>query len=104
MAEVILEVTNQEFKSTQIWEGLFREASLTDLVANTFPMGVRDEARNQKRLLSLGDYLRIFANVIVLLFTDPETRALLKYAGSNATQYFENMGYGLFVGKKPTIG
>jgi arsenite methyltransferase len=101
MAEIIIEATSQEFKSPHIWESLFREAGLMDLVAKTYPMGMRAEAGNQKGLLSLGDYLRIFGKAFVLLFKDPEMRALLKYAGSNPKQYFEYMGYGLFVGRKP---
>lgn len=103
-AEVIIETTNQEFKSPQIWENLFRDAGLTDLVANTYPMGMRAEARNQKGLLSIGDYLRILGKMIVLLFKDADTRSFLKYAGSGPRQYFEYMGYGLFVGRKPATG
>jgi ubiquinone/menaquinone biosynthesis C-methylase UbiE len=101
MAEIIIETTNQEFKSQQIWENLFRDAGLIDLVAESYPIKMQDEARNQKGLLSLGDYLRIFGKVIVLLFKDAETRGLVKYVGSNPRQYFEYMGYGLFVGRKP---
>lgn len=100
LAEIIVESTKQQLKSPQIWENLFRQAGLTDLVIETHPLKMRSEARYQKALLSLGDYLRIFGKAIALLFKDSETRKLLKYAGSNPSQYFEYMGYGLFVGRK----
>ena len=101
LAEVIIEATNQQFKSPQIWEQLFRGAGLTEVAIETFPIEMRAEARNQKDLLSLGNYMRILGRVMVLLFKDPDTRALMKYVGSNSRQYFEYMGYGLFVGRKP---
>ena len=82
-------------------QNLFLEAGLTDMVTQIYPLGMRDEARNQKGLLSIGDYLHILGRMIVLLFKDSETRGLLKYAGSSPRQYFEYMGYGLFVGRKP---
>lgn len=101
LAEIIMESTKQQLKSPKIWENLFRDAGLTDLVAETYPLKMRSEARHQKGLLSLGDYLRISGKAIAVLFKDSETRKLLKYAGSNPSQYFEYMGYGLFVGRKP---
>lgn len=104
VAKIITETTSQEFKSPHIWENLFREAGLINLVAKTYPMGMRAEARHQKDLLSASDYLRILGKMILLLFTDAETRSLLKYAGSNPRQYFEYMGYGLFAGRKPEAG
>ncbi len=101
IAKIITETTNQQFKSPKIWENLFREAGLTDMVTKIYPMGMRDEARNQKGLLSIGDFLHILGRMIILLFKDAETRGLLKYAGSSPRQYFEYLGYGLFVGRKP---
>ena len=101
IAEIIIEATNQQFKSPQIWQDLFRDAGLIDLMIETYPMEMRAEARNQKGLLRAGDYMRILGRMIILLFKDSDTRSLLKYAGSNPRQYFEYMGYGLFVGKNP---
>jgi ubiquinone/menaquinone biosynthesis C-methylase UbiE len=101
LAEIINKTTDQQFKSPQIWEELFDRAGLIDLVVETYPIGLRSEARNQSGLLSINDYLRIIGKSIVILFNDPEMRALFKYAGSNPKQYFEYMGYGLFVGRKP---
>jgi ubiquinone/menaquinone biosynthesis C-methylase UbiE len=104
LAEIIIEATSQQFKSPEIWEQLFREAGLTDLVTETYPMEMRAEASNQSSLLGFVDYMRILGRMVKVVFTDSETRALLKYAGANPRQYFEYMGYGLFVGRKPATG
>jgi len=101
LAKVINEATNQEFKPTQVWETLFLEAGLTDLVAETHAMGLREEARNQTGLLSFSDYMRILGKSVLALFKNAETRALVKYAGSNPKEYFGYMGYGIYVGRKP---
>ena len=101
LAIIINEATNQEFKPTAVWENLFAEAGLTELVAQTHAMGFREEARNQSSLLSFGDYMRILGKAILQLFKDSETRSLVKYAGSNPKQYFEYMGYGIYSGRKP---
>jgi ubiquinone/menaquinone biosynthesis C-methylase UbiE len=100
LAKIINEAINQELKPTKEWETLFVESGLTELVVQTHPMGFRDEAKNQSSLLSISDYLRIFGKAILWLFKDAETRALIKYAGSNPKQYFEYMGYGIYVGRK----
>lgn len=104
IAEIITEATSQHLKSPHIWDDLFRQAGLIDLVVETYPMDMRSEARHQKGFLSIGDYMRLLGRMVVLLFKDSETRGLLKYAGSNPSQYFEYMGYGLFVGRKPVEG
>lgn len=104
IAEIITETTNQQFKSPQIWEQLFKDEGLTELIVEIHPMELRAEARNQKGLLSFREYMRIIGRVIVLFFKDSDTRGLLKYASSNPQQYFEYMGYGLFVGRKPVDG
>jgi ubiquinone/menaquinone biosynthesis C-methylase UbiE len=101
LAKVIIEATNQQFKTPQIWQDLFRDAGLIELVIETYPMEMRAEARNQSGLLSFRDYMRILGRMLVLLFKDKETRSLIKFMGSNPRQYFKYMGYGLFVGRKP---
>jgi arsenite methyltransferase len=101
LAKIINEAINQEFKPTKVWEALFVDAGMTELIVQTHPMGFREEARNQSSLLSFSDYMSILGKAILWLFKDSETRALIKYAGSNPKQYFEYMGYGIYVGRKP---
>ena len=42
--EIITETTNQHFKSPKVWEQLFREQGLIDLVIEIYPIEMRSEA------------------------------------------------------------
>jgi ubiquinone/menaquinone biosynthesis C-methylase UbiE len=99
--EIIVQATGQQFQSTEMWESLLMNAGLVGLVIENHPLAMREEARNQTGLLSFGSYLRILGRAFKVLLTDKETRSLLKYMSSNPRQYFEYMGYGLYVGRKP---
>ena len=101
VAEIIIEATGQHFQPSYIWEDLLRDSGLVNLVVENRPMSMREEARNQSGLLDIRSYMRILWRVVQLLITDRETRSLLKYMSSNPSQYFEFMGYGLYVGRKP---
>lgn len=101
VAAIIIEATGQQFQPPQVWQDLLSQAGLVDQVFEKHAMTMRGETRNQSGLLSFKSYLKILGRTMWLLLTDREIRALLKYMGSNPTQYFEYMGYGLFVGKKP---
>jgi ubiquinone/menaquinone biosynthesis C-methylase UbiE len=99
VAEIIMEATGQLFLPSEVWENLLREAGLVDLVFEQHGLAMREEARNQFGLLSLGEYLRVVARAVGALALDRETRSLIKYMSSNPRQYFEYMGYGLYVGR-----
>ncbi len=99
IAEVITEATGQQFMPPEYWEMLLRNTGLTDLVVEHHTLNMRAEARNQSGYLAFGEYLRVFGRAIKLMLTDRETRTLIKYMSSNPRQYFEYMGYGLYVGK-----
>jgi ubiquinone/menaquinone biosynthesis C-methylase UbiE len=101
VAAVIIEATGQPFQPSEVWESLFQDAGLVDLVFETYAMSMRDEARNQSGLLSFGEYLRIMGRAIRFLLTDRENRSLIKYMSSNPGRYFEYMGYGVYVGRLP---
>ena len=101
VTEIIVEATGQQFEPSEVWEGLMRESGLVDLVVENHEMGMRDEARNQSGLLGGWEYLRILGRMIKLLFTDRDTRSMLKYMSSSPGQYFKYMGYGLYAGRKP---
>lgn len=62
---------------------------------------MKEEARNQSGLIDLGTYLRIGLRAVWTLVTDPEVRSLFKYISSNPKQYFDYMGYGIYVGRVP---
>jgi arsenite methyltransferase len=101
IAEVIAEATAQQFMAADYWENLLRDAGLEEMVVEHHTVNMREEARNQSGLLSFGSYMRTLGRAIKLMITDRETRALVKYMSSNPRQYFEYMGYGLYVGRKP---
>jgi arsenite methyltransferase len=99
--EILVEATGQEFEASEIWQNLMTNAGLIDLRTEDHAMQMRAEAKNQSALLSTWTYLRVLGRVLKLMFTDRETRSLLKYMGSNPRQYFKFMGYGLYVGQMP---
>jgi ubiquinone/menaquinone biosynthesis C-methylase UbiE len=101
MEKIIVNVTGQQFQPTEVWESLLESSGLVDIIAEKYPLSIKSEARSQAGLLNARSYLRILGRAIRLLITDRENRALLKYAGSNPRQYFQYMGYGLYVGRKP---
>lgn len=101
VAEIIVEATGQHFMPPDFWENLLKEAGLQEMVIEHHTMSMRDEARNQSGLLSFWAYLRIMGRAIRLMITDRDTRALVKYMSSNPRQYFQYLGFGLYVGRKP---
>lgn len=100
IAEIIVEATGQQFMSADYWENILKDAGLEDLTIEHHTLNMREEAHNQSGLLSFGAYLRVLGRAIKLMLTDRETRQLVKYMSSNPRQYFEYMGYGLYVGRK----
>ncbi len=101
VAEIIAEATGQQFHSPEVWEALFQNSGLVDLHSENHPLSVRDEARNQSGLVGFRDYMKILGRFFRLLFSDRETRSLMRYVGSNPRQYFEYMGFGIYTGRKP---
>ncbi len=102
--QTIVDLTGQEFLPSELWQNLMTEAGLVDLVAEDHAMGMRTEAKNQSALLNKRTYLRILGRTFKTLFADRETRAMLKYVGSNPGKYLNFMGYGIYVGRKPKVG
>ena len=92
VAAIIIEATGQPIQPPEVWESLFQDAGLVELVFESHAMTMRDEARNQSGLLSLGEYLRIFGRAIRTLLTDRETRSLIKYMSSNPYPVFRLYG------------
>ena len=98
--EVMLELTGQQIRTSNVWSRMLHRAGLAELTVNTYPVTPRSEARDQSGFLRIWDYLRMLGRFVRIYFQEPETRALMKYASFNVTEYFEYMGYGLYVGQK----
>ncbi|MBL7161236.1 MAG: class I SAM-dependent methyltransferase [Anaerolineales bacterium] len=98
---IIGEATGQQLHFPEVWETLFQNSGLVDLHNENHPVTMRGEARNQSGLVGFGDYMKILGRFFRLLFSDRETRSLMKYMSSNPKQYTEYMGYGIYSGRKP---
>ena len=101
MREVMVEATKQQFQEPEFWETLLRDGGLVDIVVENNAMKIREESRSQTKLVRGRDYLRMLGIFFKLIFTDRETRKLMKYISSDPRGYFKYMGYGLYVGRKP---
>jgi len=99
VVDILEEATGQRFHSPDVWESLFQNSGLAELHSENHSITMRGEARNQGGLVSFGDYMKIFGRFFRLLFSDRETRSLMKFVGSNPRQYFEYMGYPLKAGQ-----
>jgi len=100
VAQVITEATGQQFMPAYYWENLLTDSGLVDMVVEHHTLSMRAEARNQSGLLGFRSYLQVLGRAIKLMLTDRETRSLEKYMSSNPRQYFEYMGFGLYVARK----
>ena len=101
IAQIIADATGQQLHSPEIWENLFQESGLVELYSENHQLSMRDEARNQGELVSFKDYMKILGRFFKLLFSDRETRSLMKYVASNPRQYFDYMGFGIYSGRIP---
>jgi len=101
VAEIVAEATGQQFHMPEVWEALFENSGLVELHSENHHLSMRDEARNQGGLVGFRDYMKIMGRFFRLLFSDKETRSLMKYVGSNPRQYFEYMGFGIYTGRNP---
>lgn len=101
VAKIISEVVGHEIMAPSVWEDLLREVGLTDIFAKNYAVKMREESRNQLGFFSAGDYLRLVGRSIKVLFRDSYSRTLMRQAtAANPKEYFEFMGYGLFIGRK----
>jgi ubiquinone/menaquinone biosynthesis C-methylase UbiE len=100
-AEIIMEATGQPLLPSEVWETLFEKAGLVDLSFEKHVINLREEAQNQSALMDFWTYFRIGIRAIGSLISDRETRSLMKYISSNPKQYFDYMGYGVYVGRVP---
>ena len=99
--ETMLNLTGEHIRTSDVWEAMLRDAGVTDLQAHTYELSLGEEARNQFAYFNWKGYLRLLSRFVMLFFRDQETRTMMKYAFSNPKQYFDLMGYGLYVGRKP---
>lgn len=98
VVETVYQLTGERIMTSDDWVAMLEGAGLVDLVVRTYPVNLRTEARNQIGLLGIPDYLRVLAKLISMYLRDPRTRAVMKLA--LPAEYYEHVGYGLYVGQK----
>ncbi len=101
VVETMLNLTGEHIRTSDVWEAMLHDAGMTNLEAHTYELTPVEEARSQLGLLDWKAYLGMLGKFIKLFFRDQETRSMIKYATSNPKKYFDLMGYGLYVGRKP---
>jgi SAM-dependent methyltransferase len=85
------------------WVGLLESAGLGEIVAKTYAINVRNEARGMSRRYGWGGMLGILCRMFSLYATSPAYRKFVKevreneITPANLDEYF---GYGLYVGRK----
>jgi arsenite methyltransferase len=85
------------------WSGLLEGAGLREIVAKTFTVNVRDEARGLIRRYGCGGMLGIWGRMLSLYVRNPAYRRFVKNLrkdGGIPPNLGEYFGYGIYVGKK----
>jgi len=94
---------NAEILTSDGWVRLLEGAGLRDIVARTYIINTRSEAKNIIRRYGLMEILSILYRVLRLYIRNPAYRSFLKEvrefgpAPKNLDEYF---GYGIYVGRK----
>jgi SAM-dependent methyltransferase len=88
-------------RSHDEWRTILERAGLQKTVAHAYPITTRSEARDQFRRLGLDNYLRILLRA-PWVAGKPTYRELMRSAlRQPVLNYFDYMGYGVYVGRKP---
>ena len=81
-----------------MWEDLLSEMGLTNIITKAYPVKMLEESRSQLGFFSRGDMIGLMGNMLKVLFgSDPFARNLIKRAQSNPREFYNFLGYGLFI-------
>ena len=81
-----------------MWEDLLSEMGLTNIITKAYPVKMLEESRSQLGFFSPGDLFCLVGNMLRVLFgSDPFARNLIKRAQSNPREFYNFLGYGLFI-------
>jgi SAM-dependent methyltransferase len=88
------------------WQGLLEGAGLERIAARLHAIDVRSEAKGTLQRYGCAGMIRILARMLVLYLRDPAYRAFIKEMSRGSQpvpgNLNEYLGYGLYVGRKPT--
>lgn len=83
------------------WQALLAASDLQQIVAEEYPVTLRQETKNQFRRLGVGEYMRTLSRFFKVI-ADPTYRSVYREAlSSPPADYFSYVGYGVYAGKKP---
>ena len=82
------------------WQALWSESGLRDQVVKTYPVEPRAEIKSRIRWIGWRWMLKAWGRALRLYVTNPAGRRLIKEMFDAPAAVMQQMGYGLFVGRK----
>jgi len=90
-------------KTKEAWLGLMLQAGLTDVTGYARSVDLRVEARGRLKRFGAGGFARIMMRAVRTILGSRSARSLYKDAlGTAPDGVLKLMGYGVFVGRKPS--
>jgi ubiquinone/menaquinone biosynthesis C-methylase UbiE len=88
----------------EAWAQRLYDAGLEDVIARSYRLDMREEAKGRLRRYSLRDIFAALGRLPKMWLGDPEAKAFLKETAGGTKhlrkETFEYMGYGVYVGEK----
>lgn len=102
-AVAYMEKIGAHLRTREAWEAQLSAAGLEDVVARDYALDLRQEAKGRLRRFGCNGMLRALVGIFPAIFKNAESRALLKEAmGQMPNSVTRIMGYGVYVGRKPS--
>ena len=97
-AKLMADYAGHEILPPTVWEDLLSEMGLTNIITKTYPVKMLEESRSQLGFLSPGALFGLLGILLKMLFgSDPFVRNLIKRAQSNPREFYNFLGYSLFI-------
>lgn len=85
------------------WQAILASSDLQTIIAESYALTASEEAKNQYRRISIGDYIRTFGAFLQAI-RKPQYREVFRSAlGSAPKDYFHYVGYGVYGGQKSSF-
>jgi len=103
LTEYISRITGAKLESSGGWKGLLESSGLKDIEVRTYKINAISQFIDEIRYIGLKDFLRGWYRFLTLYIRSSNFREYLKEAWPPRNiykNYFEYLGYGLYVGRK----
>jgi ubiquinone/menaquinone biosynthesis C-methylase UbiE len=97
-------ISGAELKNAGQWRKLFDDSDIKEVEIRIYKTSALKQYRDEVVYIGLGDYLKGWAKFVSMLFIQPEFRGYMKNIWPSRRLlkiFFNHIGYGLFVGRKP---